>query len=172
MGAVVSRLTLDLEDVKAYLRVDIEEDDTFIESLIDAAKEDADAYLNNDFDAVRGESVGRGDGVETTYTVAHIPAYNITVYLNGKKTTTFTFDSTDGEIEFTTAPSEGVKITADYEADLPIPDAIRTWCLGRIARRYERRTEGVVTQSDPAGSVTWGKEEFAPIFRWRRNPGF
>lgn len=53
-GAVQSRLTVTLADAKAYLRVEHDEDDALIESLIDAAKASADAFLNNPFKAPDG----------------------------------------------------------------------------------------------------------------------
>lgn len=172
MGAVVNRLVIDLEDAKAFLRVDGDEDDTLITSLIQGAKEAADEYLGNPFEEVKGEAVGRGDGTEDTFNLSFFPAYDVTLYLNGTKTDAYTLDAVTGEIVFNDAPAYGVKITADYEAELPIPDDVRAWVLGRVARRYERRTEGVQSQSDPAGSVQWGEDEYKPIFRYRRNPGW
>jgi hypothetical protein len=172
MGAVVSRLDITLEEAKTFLRVDGDEDDGLIEDLISSAKQAADAYLNNPFEAVSEELVGRGDGEETEYQLEHFPAYNVTVYLNGTKTEAYTLDPAEGEIVFNDAPAYGIRITADYEAELPIPDMIKAWCLARTAREYEHRTESVAQQSDPAGSVTWGPQDYAPIFRWRRSPGF
>lgn len=47
--AVQDRLPVTLDDAKAYLRVDADDDDTLIESLIAQAKATADAFLNNPF---------------------------------------------------------------------------------------------------------------------------
>lgn len=52
MGAVAERLTITLEEAKAYFRVngtlgDLE--DAVITLCVDAAKSDADGYLQNDF---------------------------------------------------------------------------------------------------------------------------
>lgn len=57
MGAVADRLLLlqasdkadELARVKNYLRIDHSEEDTLIRTLIDAAKDEADSYLGNDF---------------------------------------------------------------------------------------------------------------------------
>jgi hypothetical protein len=47
------RLTIELEEVKNYLKLDPhdESEDAFLTDLINVAKEQADAYLNNDFNA-------------------------------------------------------------------------------------------------------------------------
>ena len=47
--AVQDRLNVTLEDAKTYLRVDADDEDTLIESLIGEAKASADAFLNNPF---------------------------------------------------------------------------------------------------------------------------
>jgi len=47
--AVFDRSTLDLEQVKQYLRVDIDDDDSLIEQLLASAKIEADGYLMNPF---------------------------------------------------------------------------------------------------------------------------
>lgn len=82
-SAIADRLDLstdtasELEYVKNYLKVGNDVDDDLIENLITAAKEDADAYLNNDFEEVRPVIVvGSPDNGETvniddnTFTVA------------------------------------------------------------------------------------------------------
>jgi len=74
MGACVDRLDLsvgeltELASVKLYLRVEHEADDDLITTLIDAAKQHADGFLNNPFEVLRavifvisaavGDSVG------------------------------------------------------------------------------------------------------------------
>lgn len=47
--AVQDRLVVTLEEAKNYLRVDHDEDDSLIETLVSAAKASADAFLNNPF---------------------------------------------------------------------------------------------------------------------------
>lgn len=47
--AVQDRLNVTLEEAKTYLRVDADDEDTLIESLIGEAKTSADAFLNNPF---------------------------------------------------------------------------------------------------------------------------
>lgn len=49
MGAVTNRLTLALAEAKAYLRVEVDDEDALITELIAAAKSSADAFLNNPF---------------------------------------------------------------------------------------------------------------------------
>ena len=76
-SAVQDRLTVDLSEVKNYLKIGHDADDALINDLIDAAKEDADAYLNNDFEETRPQVVvGSPDNGEIvkiddeTFTVA------------------------------------------------------------------------------------------------------
>lgn len=47
--AVQARLNLPLPTVKAYLRVDHDEEDNLLEELVKGATASADAYLNNPF---------------------------------------------------------------------------------------------------------------------------
>lgn len=61
--AVLDRLTVTLADAKAYLRVEHDEDDELIESLIDAAKASADAFLNNPFTDSTGADLPIPDDV-------------------------------------------------------------------------------------------------------------
>lgn len=49
MGAVADRSSVDVELVKSYLRLDGTADDDLLEFLLEAAKDDADDYLGNDF---------------------------------------------------------------------------------------------------------------------------
>lgn len=49
MGAVVDRLSLTLSEVKEYLKVDGNSEDVTLATLLAAAKDAADLYLNNDF---------------------------------------------------------------------------------------------------------------------------
>lgn len=48
-SAVTDRLTVSLAEAKGYLRVEHDDEDTLIETLIQAAKASADAFLNNPF---------------------------------------------------------------------------------------------------------------------------
>jgi hypothetical protein len=50
MGAVVDRLSLTVSDVKDFLAISVATYDDEIEDLLEAAKEDADSYLNNPFE--------------------------------------------------------------------------------------------------------------------------
>lgn len=61
--AVLDRLTVTLADAKAYLRVEISEDDALISSLITAAKASADAFLNNPFTDSTGADLPIPDDV-------------------------------------------------------------------------------------------------------------
>ena len=54
MGAVRDRLTVTLDEAKTWLRIDDDADDALLVALIDAAKEAADAYLNNPFTDAEG----------------------------------------------------------------------------------------------------------------------
>jgi len=68
---------------------------------------------------VTGESVGTGDGVTTTFTLADPPILenSETIYVDGvaqTKGTDYTIDYKTGQITFTTAPVSGAVITADY----------------------------------------------------------
>lgn len=47
--AVTDRLEISLEEAKAYLRVDTDLEDEVIVDCVDAAKAEADAYLQNPF---------------------------------------------------------------------------------------------------------------------------
>jgi len=68
-----------------------------------------------------GETVGTGDGSTVLFTLGNAPVETPAVgdparvvYLDGTPTTTYTINTTTGEITFTTAPGTGVAITADY----------------------------------------------------------
>lgn len=109
--AVYDRLIITLTEMKNYLRVSHEEDDEYIADLINAAKEDADNYLNNPFE-----------------------------------------DSDEEELD--------------------IPATVKRWVMARVARQYERRTEGLSSESvSGLNSITWGKEEYSGIQQYRINPG-
>ena len=66
-GPVGVRLSLDLPSTKAYLRVDFDTDDDLISTLINAAKQAADDFLQNPFlerrTVVRLNAVTAGDSV-------------------------------------------------------------------------------------------------------------
>jgi len=109
--AVYDRLIITLTEMKNYLRVSHEEDDEYIADLINAAKEDADNYLNNPFEDSEGE-------------------------------------------------------------ELDIPATVKRWVMARVARQYERRTEGLSSESiSGLNSIAWGKEEYSGIQQYRINPG-
>lgn len=57
MGAVAERLTITLEEAKAYLRVDTGLEDEVIVDCVDAAKSEADAYLQNPFVDADGQAL-------------------------------------------------------------------------------------------------------------------
>ena len=57
MGAVTDRLVISLEEAKAYLRVDTDLEDEVIVDCVDAAKSEADAYLQNPFVDADGEAL-------------------------------------------------------------------------------------------------------------------
>lgn len=63
------------------------------------------------------EAVGTGDGSETQFDLDNAPVIEgfETIYLDGFVTTDYTLDYETGEITFTTAPENGVAITADYQ---------------------------------------------------------
>ena len=109
--AVYDRLIITLTEMKNYLRVSHEEDDEYIADLINAAKEDADNYLNNPFEDSEGE-------------------------------------------------------------ELDIPATVKRWVMARVARQYERRVEGLSSESiSGLNSIAWGKEEYSAIQQYRINPG-
>jgi len=110
-SAVYDRLIVTLTEMKNYLRVSHEEDDEYIADLINAAKEDADNYLNNPFEDAEGE-------------------------------------------------------------ELDIPLTVKRWVMARVARQYERRVEGLSSESiSGLNSIAWGKEEYSGIQQYRINPG-
>jgi len=49
VGPVTERLDISLEEAKAYFRVDADLEDEVIVDCVDAAKSEADAYLQNPF---------------------------------------------------------------------------------------------------------------------------
>ena len=57
MGAVTERLDISLEEAKAYFRVDSDVEDDVIVDCVDAAKSEADAYLQNPFVDADGEAL-------------------------------------------------------------------------------------------------------------------
>jgi hypothetical protein len=57
VGAVTERLDISLEEAKAYFRVDSDVEDEVIADCVDAAKSEADAYLQNPFVDADGEAL-------------------------------------------------------------------------------------------------------------------
>ena len=97
-----------------------------------------------------GEIIGVGDGITTdfqlikTYTddagytevrkIRKPVAGTVKVYMDNVRQTTLSVNVTTGVITFTTAPSQGAVITADYEFDVPVrfdtdhcPQSIKEW---------------------------------------------
>ncbi|GMU51003.1 MAG: hypothetical protein AMXMBFR33_01490 [Candidatus Xenobia bacterium] len=64
MGAVVDRSTVTLETVKLYAKVESSDEDALLQLLLDAAKEDADAYMGNAFQNADGEDLPIPNWVE------------------------------------------------------------------------------------------------------------
>ena len=175
--AVRTRLDLALDEVKSWLRVENDADDLLIAGLIEASRDAADKWLNNEFDEVYKELVGRGDGSEVTFGLENSPAFRIVmVYIDDEELRGgYTLDVDHGTITFDEAPSTGVKIQVSYNAEVEIPFQVREAVLRRIAAYYEKRTAGVSAQNDQAGGVSWGdiEAEFRhSIAQWRKNPGF
>lgn len=177
MGAVVERLNLPLPMVKNHLRVDLDDDNALIQSYAEAAKVEADEFMGNQFDT--DVATFRGNGTAAAFTLPHKPVWAVTEALVGGKPAVYTLDPETGVVTFQDVPDWGARIKVTYEADLPIPEPVRTWVLNRVAYKYERRTPGVTSQSDPSGSVGWlkdtesgGVEMFADLWRFRKNPGF
>lgn len=84
-----------------------------------------------------GEAIGSGDGSETEFqiivtydgddplvrNIRHPKNGTVTIYENGvaqTETTDYTIDYDTGIITFTTAPSNGVAVTADFEFYVPV----------------------------------------------------
>lgn len=67
--------------------------------------------------SVTAEAVGTGDASRTIFYLDYrfIDFSNITVKLDGTPTEAYTLSNEEGKITFTTAPGEGVAITADYQ---------------------------------------------------------
>lgn len=57
MGPVTERLDISLEEAKTYFRVDTDLEDEVIMGCVDAAKSEADAYLQNPFVDADGEAL-------------------------------------------------------------------------------------------------------------------
>lgn len=59
-----------------------------------------------------------------------------------------------------------------YGEELPIPSAVKLWCLKWIARNYERRQSGLTSeQMSGLGSTSWGEVEFDELMPYRIYPG-
>ncbi|MDD3092381.1 MAG: head-tail connector protein [Methanoregulaceae archaeon] len=60
---------------------------------------------------------------------------------------------------------------ADGE-ELDIPSTVKRWVMGRVARMYERRIEGLSSEGiSGLNTIAWGKEEYSGIQQYRINPG-
>ena len=73
------------------------------------------ASVNADYQYV--ESVGTGDGVQTSFQLDHYPVVAGTpkIYVDCTLTTAYTLDADTGNIKFTTAPANGKEIIANYQ---------------------------------------------------------
>ena len=86
---------------------------------------------------VTGQNIGTGNGTLTTFqlkktyvngsisetrTIVKPVAGSIAIYKNAvlQSGSTYTADTTNGQIIFTAAPASGVVITADFEFDVPV----------------------------------------------------
>lgn len=69
------------------------------------------------YHAITAEAVGTGDGSRTIFYLdeKYIESSSLTVKLDGTPTSNYTLSNEEGKITFTTAPGNGVAITADYE---------------------------------------------------------
>lgn len=183
MGAVTDRLTLGddattLETLKNFLQVEHEEDNDLILSLFQEAKEAADSYLNNPFEQVIEALVLRGDG-ETISPPAlrNIPVFEgtETLYLDGVplEPESYTIDYEAGTIILSEAPALRTKLTATYEAELPIPTVVKNWCMKRTARHYEFRVQSLKDVSETGvGSAKLADDNFEEISMYRYFRGF
>ncbi len=101
----------------------------------------------------RGQLLGTGDGSRKVFRlVKHYPDCDevrviakpvpgtVDVYLNGvKQTTGYKTDLETGEVLFSQAPEDGVRVTADFEFDVPV--------------RFD--TDRISASLDTYGSHTW-----------------
>lgn len=175
MGSVFDNLKLTMAEAKSYLRVDNDAEDALIQDCLNSAKSEIDTFLGNDFE--QRETIFRADGVLTVFDLNAGPIYRVTgVWFDNIKqgTSKYTVDTTTGAITFLTAPTAGKRVRVVFEAEPVIPDSVRTWVLRRVAHLYERRTLGVSTQSDGAGSVSWrdDPEWTEAMWQLRVYPGF
>jgi uncharacterized phage protein (predicted DNA packaging) len=68
--------------------------------------------------------------------------------------------------EFTHEDEDGEEV----EDDIPAP--IKMWVLKRVARNYERRSEGLSSAGGRGSdSANWGDEEYTELMRYRLLPG-
>lgn len=58
----------------------------------------------------------------------------------------------------------------DFDGE-EVPEDVKVWILARAARIYERRVEGLNTESFGGQSSGYGSEEFDVLYEYRRNPG-
>jgi len=104
-----------------------------------ARKGRADGFRFKDWTdyQVTGQTIGTGDGTTTVFqlvksyisgsstevrTVTKPVAGTINMYLNGvlQSGSVYAVDTTTGNITFTTAPANGVTISADFQFDVPV----------------------------------------------------
>lgn len=155
--AVYDKLELSLTEVKEFLRVDLLDtsQDATLGTLIAASKRRADKHLQNAF----GFPEYRYDGYRMKP-----PRWN--PGLTGALTS-WAFDP------LTDLPIGGDGSGSGDPIFTPIiPEDIKLWCLQKIARWYERRPDGLTSNSVQAlVTETWGPEEYSSISHYRRFRG-
>jgi uncharacterized phage protein (predicted DNA packaging) len=60
----------------------------------------------------------------------------------------------------------------DEEDDDEVLDAIEVWIMQRVARIYQRRIEGLSSESVLGLAASYGKEELDDLMLHREEPGF
>jgi ABC-type transport system substrate-binding protein len=116
--------------------------------------------LGYTWERVTNETVGKGDGTTTVFSLANAPVvpHSETIYIDGVPTTAYTINYTIGEITFTTAPANNKRISADYTyiisefqtAWWPIQSGSeKVYLNGIVTTAYEiDYTTGAVTLTD------------------------
>jgi len=113
------------KEIADYLRLEYADltigEKTELDTLLKVAKAYIKSYTGLEDVNAKGEEIGIGDGVETTYYVEHtnVVPDSETIYIDGiakTKTTDYTFDYITGKTIFLTPPTG--TITADYKAVL------------------------------------------------------
>jgi hypothetical protein len=134
-----------LANVKIILGISVSTYDTLISTLIPIVEKEFISIRGKDFDTVvKGDKFGVGDGETKTFTLTNKPILSspyesdtptrITqasglpmtiIYIGGTAVTSsaYSINLTTGVVTFVTAPAEGKRLEADYEAVNPVyPD--------------------------------------------------